>query len=408
MQYLLILAALVPLAIGFGDRTIVLRPSDIIILPGMMGDGIRQTKECLNGITLLLICFTGFARYRMRPFNSKFLALFVGWAYFVSFMSKYDFSFFFLYYLLLGTMAIYVLSSLKSPFKKTFLWGNINIKQFLIFVAVVGLINAIYTVLQTVCIEQFFVVRSADNSYRLGDGTLTHRMVGLMGNPSLLAIYLSMLLPIYLYLRKRWAYLTFALIVILIFMLNSTTAYASAFAGVLFYIFFTNKKFFYISLGVTIIFVFLAFRLMDATTKFDMFNSSGRYQIWKIGYEKWINKRAIEPLGAITGHGLHSWEYEIGEKSSDGYSKWKEAHNDWFQILYETGVIGFGLAIGFLYSLFRKFLSDIMPHKVAMMASLMSFGVSGLTLFPLYSSCMILYAVVFTGLIMKKEAQCAS
>ena len=114
-------------------------------------------------------------------------------------------------------------------------------------------------------------------------------------------------------------------------------------------------------------------------------------------------------LGPITGHGLRSWEYEIGTAEKDPQKQWHEAHNDFFQVAYETGVVGLTLFLIFIASIFKVFFKNINRETIAMMSGLVSFGVSGLTLFPLYSSCIVLYAVIFAGLILntKKEAVCS-
>ena len=403
MFYILIASAFIPLAVMFGDRIIKVQ-NFIINVPGMLGEGIRTPKELFNGFALLAIIFHGFWFNKLKPFKNITILLCVSWAFFISFISKYEFSFYFLFYTLLGFLAIAILSSLEKDIKT-----EKGTRLFLKAIAIVGLFQCFYATLQALVLDQFFIVRSTHFAYKIGDGQFSLRMVGFVGNPSLLSIYLAMILPIYLYLKERWAKFAFILALLTIFACDSTTGYVSSAIGILFYLFFANKKFFILLILLLIVSSSTLgnYFYKHHKNSFDnLFDGTGRVEIWKKAYENWIDKDGKSTLGAITGHGLRSWEYEMGIRDEPDIQKqWHEAHNDFFEVAYETGVIGLTLYLVFIASIFLAFFRNINRENTAMMSGLVSFGVSGLTLFPLYSSCIVLCAVIFTGLILNKKGE---
>lgn len=404
--YILVASIFSSLAIGLGDKNVRLPDGNITLIPGMLMDGIRAPKELFNGFALIAIIFGILGYYKIRPFKNFYFALALAWCFFVSFISRYEFSYYFLFYMFLGTFAIILLSSVELKQEEI---KNIS-KKVIKAVAIVGLVNLFYCVLQVLCLDQFFRVKSANFLYRLGDGSFTHRLVGFIGNPSLLSIFLAFILPVYLYIKERWAYFTFILALFVIFLCESSTGYIVALSTILFYLFFNNKKVFVtLIILLTIIgSIFTGLYFNKCKSKFDdLLNGTGRTQVWLRGIDVWRgkNNNFTTSMGAITGHGLRSWEYEIGQKEQNVHNQWREAHNDYLQIAFETGIVGITLYLMFILYLFKIFLSDITKEKSTMMACLVGFAISGFTLFPLYSSCMILFTIIFVGLILNKKGE---
>lgn len=106
-----------------------------------------------------------------------------------------------------------------------------------------------------------------------------------------------------------------------------------------------------------------------------LFNSSGRTSIWKMSWEFWRQN-----FTALFGAGMGTylvWGPSIqvnnalthGAKEGTVITSFPTMHNDWFQILFETGVIGLVLAIAvWAFALFKA------RHKPAIFTSLVVFG----------------------------------
>ena len=64
---------------------------------------------------------------------------------------------------------------------------------------------------------------------------------------------------------------------------------------------------------------------------------------------------------------------------------WTEAHNDYLQMILETGCIGFILFALFIISKLREFLKQELSHRrLCMLTCLIVYLVSALSLFPMH------------------------
>jgi O-antigen ligase len=136
-----------------------------------------------------------------------------------------------------------------------------------------------------------------------------------------------------------------------------------------------------------------------------MVNPTGRVEVLKEGFNL-LNKKAI------TGYGLGSFEYMVGRNPEVAKrlhnESWREAHNEYFQIWFETGLIGLGIMLMGIFTLFKRFLRNIQEDSIYLMSSFIVFLFISLTYFPMRISPLSLYGVIILGILTNKigEAKC--
>jgi O-antigen ligase len=110
----------------------------------------------------------------------------------------------------------------------------------------------------------------------------------------------------------------------------------------------------------------------------DFFHSSGRFQIWKADLD-WLFKNGYwfsgTGLGTYFMFGPHvQTEYHIGE----GNWFWV-AHNDWLQVFFELGLVGFLLYLLLFCATLIRFYK---PTRAYLTISLIGYGASAVFNFP--------------------------
>lgn len=205
----------------------------------------------------------------------------------------------------------------------------------------------------------------------------------LFNNPAINVAFISCMLPFFLNRVRhpyQWAIIAFMWFICIISQTSSgilgvglsTAAYLWASHG------FKKKSFLIGSL--------IALAIGGAgylTQKEMLFNSSGRLGVWALTMKFWWNEGSIwfgQGAGTfqIYGPAIQMAEaVRLGVKDVDipGFF-WM--HNDWLQVLFETGVIGFGLVLSlYLNALWR------LRNTPAVWASLITFGAMAFIQMPL-------------------------
>ena len=378
------------------------------------GDGIRAPKETATVISLAVIGMVGFYRFQIKTINRYFL-LFIVWCTATLFFSNYAIKVFLengvmslpsnliayksLLYIVLAVLAIGAISS-----------SNIDLKKISKIISIVCLVMSIYSILQFAGFDEWFRVADPNTGWvgnALWDksdpnkwGHFSRRIVGTLGNPSILGIFLSFCLPFQLLCKNKLGYVSFALSLIIIALTISLTAYFITIVSLLFILFFKNKKVSILILAALI----LSFFALTKTPLYNkvkfMVNPTGRIEMYKESFNLLYKK-------AITGYGLGSFEYLVG-KNPEVINKlkgemWREAHNEYFQIWFETGIIGLILFLLGIFKTFRDFLKTTQNEMVYITSSFLGFLISAMTYFPMRISPLSLYGVVIFGLLTKGE-----
>lgn len=85
-------------------------------------------------------------------------------------------------------------------------------------------------------------------------------------------------------------------------------------------------------------------------------NPSGRLGVWMISYDLSSNH-------PIVGYGIGTFKYLFHPLSKLTTYPWKTAHNCWVQILFEAGIVGFGISVSYAGYLIAKLINMIRSHN---------------------------------------------
>lgn len=109
----------------------------------------------------------------------------------------------------------------------------------------------------------------------------------------------------------------------------------------------------------------------------DAFHDNGRFEMWKMAFKGWDRFNPLFGSGQGTAF---MWIPSFQEDSGLNQNNWFIwMHNDWLQILFEQGILGFGLAViayGFVIS--RSF------QRPYLVTSVLLYGAMALFNFPMH------------------------
>ena len=161
-----------------------------------------------------------------------------------------------------------------------------------------------------------------------------HAMITTFGNPMLTANTLAIIAPLCLMFRPGIFRVIYAMIAVVLVMVFSTTSLVAFLVSSTCFFMFQRqwKRLLWVG-GVCL--AGMAWSIMHPAFWHTFLNFSGRWDIWQRTLALW---RAQAPW---MGFGLGSMEFAC----TRGLWTWASAHNEWIQILFETGLIGLGLAI---------------------------------------------------------------
>lgn len=253
----------------------------------------------------------------------------------------------------------------------------------------VGLVMSVYVILQYLGLDQFYNLQNWTHdkfppSAKLG---------GTLGQPTIVSSFIAMLIPITLYLKKYWAAGVMALVVILC---KGQVAIGALFVSLSFILAFKGKKW---AIGVCagIIAISLFLGLGSALNgKIRAFiGDSGRFSQWQ-QIAKDIKSPIIPELKKsypVTGLGLGAFKYVYHIKHKN---LWHEAHNDYLEILYNTGIIGLFL---FLMSLWTILKGKIDRQRKYLLASFLCIAICAGAGFCFQLGAHLYYSIVILALL---------
>ena len=230
-------------------------------------------------------------------------------------------------------------------------------------------------------------------------------MGSVLQHPTLVSIFIAMLVPLALYLKK-WLMAT--VMVITVCLTFSHAAIGSMVVSLLCLLGMRNKKWFISVIIILVLsssFLIIGYNTHPKIKKFA--NSNGRYEIWKNIVEdlKKPFPKEDERAYSFTGFGPGSFRYlyHIQHKASRDDVRTFEAHNAYMQILSEKGKIGL---IFFLLALFSYFKSvRITQENKYLLSSLICILVGAGATFALQIAPIDFYACMIAGLLINKGVQ---
>lgn len=185
-----------------------------------------------------------------------------------------------------------------------------------------------------------------------------HFPLGFIGQQTLLGQFISLGVTIALFRRNWWAviYLT-----PLVFLTESTFSICSLGIGfgVWFLYFFKWKR-------TVIMYALMGFSgfayLHESGRLFDFMNNQGRVEAWT-HILKVANKRPVGGFGI--GHFTYLYPKQQPKKHRKDHGIYKEAHNEYLQVYYESGSIGIVLLILCLVVFFRNYFRYFFRPEIA-------------------------------------------
>ena len=360
----------------------------------------RFPKECVAFTLALFIALAGLYTGRIKPIDNKWLFLFVG--YLVVSLNKipivpvdlggFDISNFWVWkpfmQILVFLFMLCVVCSMT--------WLPRTIEKVLTIMAWCGFIMAIYVFIQKLGLDQFFYVRSRE----VVMGTSVPALTGTMGSPAGVAPFLALCLVPAIYLKKTWFALSMSGAA---FLTHSDMAVFSGIAGILIYLCARDFRklavmaFILVFTGLTCLF------WTDASGK-HLLNSNGRLGVWET-----MVKDLSYPMSeqdprrfAMTGFGLGSFEhvYNMKHPTTSGFPP-REAHNEYLELLWCVGIIGFLLFIAAFWNVLQPVYPLLAVHREyrCLFAMLITLCVCAAGTFIWHLAVYQFYTVVIVGMI---------
>lgn len=213
-----------------------------------------------------------------------------------------------------------------------------DIERILKYLSYVIVLLCVYCILQIFDLDQFMQHFATTETAKYKDP-----LMGTIGNPTHLAGYLAMCLPILYYIRNRFTTIAIFLVWVIIILTGSFSGLIGALAVTIFYnlhhrIRFKHEGFMYVIISIFLLVA--AWRMGLANLVVNYFNPSGRYEFWK----------SIYPL--FKKHSIIGGGFGLVRSLPGG---WEHAHQEFYQLAIEMGVIGLSLAIWCILDCFKRF-----------------------------------------------------
>ena len=377
------------------------------IFPGL---DVRDVKMTVAVNMALALCLSGLYEGYVKPVKNKWLYIFLGFSllsYIVApnptlSLMGINVGYFWIwqpmYHYLVFGLALIVITSIPYTLKELQVMLNIAIWC--------GFIMALYVILQRFNIDQLFDNVGTDN---LG------RMAGTVGNPTHVSPFMGMLIPIAFYLRRYF----FAVIMLTaIYLTHSQVAIGATIIGMLAYLGFKNLKVMVSIAGVCLLLIF-ALAIILKTDLLSMKQLSQRFdghQRCMVYHQiiKDVNEKPFKDSGArypLSGWGMGNFKYtfRFAHIEDETFKRFVQAHNDYLEVLYNTGIVGLVLFIMTLFVLFRDkfrkfYFQSLGRMERALLSGFIVICAAACFTFVWQVGTTAYFSIVFAGLLYNSEA----
>jgi len=224
--------------------------------------------------------------------------------------------------------------------------SKIEIYKTLEVICWCGFVMSLYVLIQALGFRQFFPLKTHINT--IMEMLPSSQMTGTFGHPTLVSAFIAMCVPSALYLKRRWFA---AVMIICVFLTMSQVSIVAMLVGLVIYFlsrFSTGKEMFAMITTCLIALVVLSYLLHWDT---------GRFAEWAS-----IIEQIKQPLQgrylALTGMGMGSFSYLRQGQS------FMQAHNEYLEIIFNTGLIGLGLFIAMLWVFIRSTWKHVLDDQI--------------------------------------------
>lgn len=275
----------------------------------------------------------------------------------------------------------------------------------------VGFLMAGYVVLQAAGADEWYLVKPLvmpGTTFTID--ALNPQMVGSLGNSTIVAPFIAMLIPVALAIRH---YLKAFVMGAVIFLCRSDMAIIAMLISIIAFYVLTEKNHFGWKHILTVVIVSaIAFTSVffvankEANTSKRMFTANGRISEWKVIYNDLINMK-VEEIGGIqrtrpfTGYGMGSYGYIY---SSTKQSSFRQAHNEYLEIAFSLGLIGTAIFLAAFFFPTKEIFSyqvwhSMTPNVSAVLCSFLCISLVAVGTFPWQLGAHQFYSVFFFGLL---------
>lgn len=273
-------------------------------------------------------------------------------------------------------LMIFAVSSMKIDFNEI-----INV------MVICGAVMAGYMILQKFELDQFWIAKTAQNF----TAVRSHNIGGNLGQPTLAASFIVMMIPLAFYLEK---YFLAILITIGVLITGSAMSIFSILAMVLAWVV-RLEKFMIIPIGLVLIIGICIIKESPTIQSKIIERMDGRWPIWKETCDD-IKHGAISGQQmnfSMTGVGFGRFSYLFPDKHKNTY--FQQAHNDLLEITYDCGIVILFLILAGIYSMA---IGNIFYDKnFFVFLSFLGILISSLGSFPFQLGAHQFYAAILVG-----------
>lgn len=328
--------------IPFYELVIRCFPSAFVI-----GTDTRGPKLALSLMIALAVGLWCLFQGKLKTFQNKGMLAFVAYAFLSMqlapnvplFINDQDSSMFWMWkqMVIILIYAFLIISVASIDFRKEDIGKISNIMAYC------GAIMAIYVFIQWAGLDQFFVAKTQQTITSVEN----YKLVGVLGQPTVVSSFLAIILPIALCSRKT---ICTIIIAAALFLINSKVALVSGYCGVLACSIFTRKSY-----ATTILLLLAVLFVLSAFVFRSDWTDSGRIEQWRHILNYWKTPLSIngaKGMHTIAGFGPGSFEYFYPISRSSNFF---HPHNEYIYILFNFGIAGLGIILYSIFIMAKKF-----------------------------------------------------
>lgn len=284
----------------------------------------------------------------------------------------------------------------------------ISVKEFEFFSKMViyaGLATALMAILQALGLDDFFIKNTLNRDVEF---VTQANVTGFMGHPTMYAPFVALCVPFALSAKK---YSSAGLMTVSVLVSMSIVAIVALLAGLIAYSrltmkwvsidFFLGSQKRVVASSVVIAFLIVltiaGFIAVGNPIKFVQRESNGRFDVWQKTLNDWKSPSFDGKKYTLTGFGPGSFAYLYQIKNG---GRWRQAHNDYLELLYSCGLVGVFLLFKAAQELTARINFRNMNGSVStVFVSVLILALSAGGTFVMQNGVFLFYACFFIGLL---------
>lgn len=275
---------------------------------------------------------------------------------------------------------------------------HISVRKIITTMATCGTVMAAYVILQYFGFDQFWMQREGDMFTQV-----TGRLLGgNLGQPTVVASFIVMLVPIAFHLKKYFSAAT--MVISLLLIKSEMSLFALVFVAIIYFVkhFKSIRKLSIAIIAVGILVAAFGYFKFDSVRSYVAEHSNGRIGVWKEIIMD-IKQGPIIDVNqdySFTGAGLGRFPFIFPDKHK---SIFQQAHNDPLEFTYNCGIIGLLLLFGAIFVMGKGALNASSGLAFALLMSFAAIFFASLGGFPFQLGAHQFYSAVVVGLLHNRQ-----